>query len=172
MSSPSNAIGSLRRCSTIPMSDSGRASSAPKRSPTPTTATPRTATSTRCPPTPPWVSSGTSWPPASISPSSTSTRWTTRLFPGIRTIVVESKADVNYPIVSVASIVAKTLRHHRESAVQRARNRHRSQLRQRIPVHTGRERLVDAQSGSRVRIAVGGAIQLGPGREAQDEIHI
>jgi ribonuclease H2 subunit A len=33
-----------------------------------------------------------------------------RLFPGIRTIVVESKADVNYPIVSVASIVAKTLR--------------------------------------------------------------
>ncbi|ELR10864.1 ribonuclease HII, putative [Acanthamoeba castellanii str. Neff] len=33
-----------------------------------------------------------------------------RLFPGICTIVVESKADVNYPIVSVASIVAKTLR--------------------------------------------------------------
>jgi ribonuclease H2 subunit A len=33
-----------------------------------------------------------------------------RLFPSIRTIVVESKADANYPIVSVASIVAKALR--------------------------------------------------------------
>ncbi|ELR16278.1 ribonuclease HII, putative [Acanthamoeba castellanii str. Neff] len=33
-----------------------------------------------------------------------------RLFPSICTIVLESKADVNYPIVSVASIVTKTLR--------------------------------------------------------------
>jgi ribonuclease H2 subunit A len=92
-----------------------------------------------------------------------------RLFPGICTIVVESKADVNYPIVSVASIVAKTLRDgitenlpFKECDITIDRNYGNGYP----STPAVKDWLMrNPNTGSRVRIAVGGAIQLGPGQE-------